>query len=69
VTSGNEPVVRTQLTYQSEEEPDTIDVTVASLDAPEGMEPDDHVWCDRVLPWLRLADDLPRYGLSRHSEK
>lgn len=58
----------TPLTYRHAEESDTIDVTVASLDSPDEIEPEDHVWCDRMLPWVRLADDLPRYKLSRYSE-
>ena len=59
----------TQLTYQHAEEGDTIDVTVASLDAPDAVEPEDHVWCDRMLPWMKLPDGLPRYGLSRHADE
>ena len=55
----------TQLTYQRAKEPDTIDLTVASFDAPEEVTPQDHIWCDRMLPWIRLADDLPRYKQSQ----
>lgn len=56
-------VCGTQLTYQHAEGEDTIYVTVGSLDAPEEFEPEDHVWCDRMLPWLKLADGLTRYNL------
>jgi hypothetical protein len=55
----------TQLTYEHADEPGTIDVTAASLDAPDAVHPEDHVWCDRMLPWVQLADGLPRYNLSR----
>ena len=55
-----------QLTYQHAEEEDIIDVSVCSLDAPEEIEPEDHVWCDRTLPWIELADGLPRYGRSKY---
>lgn len=58
----------TQLTYEHADEPDTIDLTVASLDLPDEIVPEDHVWCDRMLPWLRFADNLPRYGRSRYPE-
>ena len=53
------------LTYQNHEYPDSIDVTAGSLDDPSGLEPDDHVWFDRRLPWLQIGDDLPRYGRGR----
>lgn len=59
----------TQLTYQHAEEPDTIDVTAASFDAPDAFTPEDHVWCDRMLHWIRLADGLPRYGRSRFGDE
>ena len=53
------------LAYQHEETPDSIDITAGSLDDPSGLEPDDHVWFDRRVPWLKFEDGLPRYGLSR----
>ena len=59
----------TQLTYEHSEHEDEIDVTAASLDTPEAVEPEDHVWCDRMLPWVRLSDGLPRFALSRYSEE
>ena len=60
------PSCGTQLTYRHEDEPDVIDVTACSLDAPEGIVPEDHVWYDRSVPWLTLADGLPRYRLGRY---
>jgi len=56
----------TQLTYQRVGEPETIDVTACSLDDAEGAAPDDHVWCDRMLPWVKVADGLPRYRRGRN---
>lgn len=41
--------------------PGLIDITIGSLDAPEAMPPQLHYWDSRRLPWMRLADDLPRY--------
>lgn len=55
-----------QLTYQRAGEADTIDVTACSLDDPERVPPDDHVWCDRMLPWVKLSDGLPRYNRGRN---
>jgi hypothetical protein len=57
----------TQLTYRHAEDGDVIDVTAASLDAPETVQPEDHVWSDRMIPWIRLSDGLPRYARSRRS--
>ena len=53
------------LTYQNRESEDSIDVTAGSLDDPSGLEPDDHVWCDRKLPWVQIEDGLPRFGRGR----
>ncbi len=55
----------TQLTHQHTDATETISVTAGSLDHPEVVEPQNHVWCDRMLPWIELADELPRYGLER----
>ena len=55
----------TQLTYQHAGEPDIVDVTACSLDTVDGITPEDHVWCDRLVPWLKLDDGLPRYGRGR----
>jgi len=56
----------TQLTYRNAEEPDSIDVTACSLDDPGGLRPQDHVWNDRRLPWVRIDDGLPCYGRGRN---
>jgi hypothetical protein len=53
------------LTYTRAGEPETIDVATCSLDHPEAAKPDDHVWCDRILPWVKLNDGLPKYGRGR----
>src|SRR5882672_9850687 len=55
----------TQLTYRRDGNTKTIDVTVCSLDRPERLVPRDHVWHVRRLPWVRLADRLPRYRRRR----
>lgn len=41
--------------------PGLIDITVGSLDRPEAMAPTLHYWDSRRLPWLKLADGLPRH--------
>ena len=55
----------TQLTYEHADQPGSIDVTAGSLDSPGELTPNDHVWCDRMLPWVKIDDDLPRHGTKR----
>jgi len=58
----------TQLTYEHADEPGTIDVTACSLDDADPVPPEDHVWYDRKLSWVELADGLPRYRRGRFDE-
>lgn len=37
----------------------TIDVTVATLDHPEWVRANRHIWVGSRLPWLHLDEDLP----------
>ena len=41
---------------------DRVQATLGSLDRPDLVRPDDHVWVSNQLPWLRLADSLPRFA-------
>jgi hypothetical protein len=43
---------------------DRVQVALGSLDRPEGVRPDDHVWTKSQLPWLGIDDDLPRFPRS-----
>ncbi len=40
---------------------DRVQVALGSLDQPERVTPDDHVWTESQLGWLRIDDRLPRY--------
>ena len=40
--------------------PDSIDVTIATLDHPELAPADRHIWTDSRLPWLHLDQHLPQ---------
>jgi hypothetical protein len=69
------PVVRqfcercgASITYWNEESPDTIDVTVATLDAPESMAPADHIWMEDAASWDRPADGLPQFLQTRRAK-
>lgn len=41
-----------------------VQIAVGSLDAPERIRPDDHVWTQHQLPWFEITDDLPRFPQS-----
>jgi hypothetical protein len=55
------PACGTQLTFRHADSAQQIDVTAGSLDDPEAVRPDAHIWIASRLPWLALADGLPRY--------
>jgi hypothetical protein len=39
--------------------PDSLDITVASLDHPERAPATRHIWTTSRLPWLHLDEGLP----------
>jgi len=55
----------TPLTYRHDNSPEGIDVTVGSLDAPDGVAPVDHTWMSDALAWDKPADGLPQYQSNR----
>jgi hypothetical protein len=54
----------TSLTYTHSDFGDEIDVTTASLDAPQAFPPRDHTWVEEALPWSELGA-LPRFPQRR----
>jgi hypothetical protein len=55
----------TPLTYQNRDLPDEIDVATCSLDDPDRVPPQDHVWTAAKVSWIRFSDGLPHYKGSR----
>jgi hypothetical protein len=51
----------TELVYSSEQAPETIDITLGSLDCADDHPADRHIWTTDKLPWLRLDEHLPAY--------
>ncbi len=41
-----------------------VQVTLGSLDEPERVTPDDHVWTDDQISWFTVEDSLPRFSRS-----
>ncbi len=58
----------TPLTYESERYPNEVHITVGSLDRPEDMPSRGHVFTEEQIPWLRIADDLPRFAKTSGDE-
>ncbi len=50
----------TPVAYESARWPDEIHFYAASLDDPAHFEPERHVHYEEKLPWIHLADDLPK---------
>ena len=48
------------------EELDEVDVTTCSLDDPAALPPADHTFTRSRLPWVELADGLPRFERTRN---
>jgi len=55
----------TQLTMQVDDEPETIDFTLASLDDPSAVVPRFHIWTRSQISWFEIADEKPRYATNR----
>jgi len=43
---------------------DRVQVALGSLDEPERVQPDDHVWTQEQLSWFEIKDSLPRFRQS-----
>ena len=52
----------TTLSFSASFLPGLIDLTIASFDEPERLPPQLHMWETRRIPWLQLADELPRHA-------
>lgn len=50
----------TPISYESIRWPDEIHLHIGMFDNPEALEPTGHVYTKEQLPWLRIADDLPK---------
>ena len=55
------PDCGSQVGYRSSKLPDEFHGLAASLDDPSDFAPGAHFFHSKALPWLHIADDLPRY--------
>jgi hypothetical protein len=59
----------TPMLWQANDRRDWYDIGVGTFDDASDFVMNDHVWTGRALPWLHIADDLPRYERGRRSPK
>ncbi len=52
----------TQLAMDHDDYPGTVDITVTSLDYPEQVVPDRHIWFADRLSWLHVDEQLPNFN-------
>jgi hypothetical protein len=55
------PDCGTPLFMRTDDEPDTIDFTVATLDRPDAIAPGFHIWRRSKIRWFETVDRLPRF--------
>ncbi|WP_415753898.1 GFA family protein [Pseudomonas leptonychotis] len=53
------PTCGAHLTLFTALSPDSLDITIATLDQPELAPADRHIWVQNRLPWLQLDPQLP----------
>ncbi len=68
-TRGFCPACGSQLTFQWGAEAPKITITVATLDEPEALAPNQHIYTDDQLGWLNIVDDLPRHPAKAPSQE
>lgn len=56
---GNCATCGTPVTFKTSRFPGTIDITLATLDRPEDIAADSHIYTESRLPWLVLDAHLP----------
>ncbi len=52
----------TPLTFEGDRWPDEVHVHLGTLDDPGELAPQAHVYTEEQVPWLHMADSLPRFA-------
>ena len=50
----------TQLVFREDGAP-RVDLNIGSLDEPDRLAPQYHIWTESRIPWFETTDPLPRY--------
>jgi hypothetical protein len=72
--ASSSPVLRsgcarcgTPLAYSHRDDPDAIDILIATLDEPGVIRPIAHVWMADAVAWDRPSDGLPQFRTSHEA--
>lgn len=57
-----------QIAFRGTVSDDAVEINVGTLDDPEIITPEYHVWCDSQVSWFDTADELPRYSKSSKTQ-
>lgn len=55
------PTCGSPLEWRAADNPDTVEITIASLDRAADLPPAAHIWTESRLPWFDTSDQGPRY--------
>jgi hypothetical protein len=55
----------TPLLMQVDHQPETVDFSIATLDEPEGVVPEFHIFYSSHIAWAPACDDAPRHDRFR----
>lgn len=59
----------TPLLMQEKDQPGTVDFSLATLDAPDGIVPGFHIFYASRIAWADAGDDMPRYEKFRRDTR
>jgi len=62
------PQCGTPISYEGERWADEIHLFIGTLDDPAQLEPTAHVYTSEQLPWVQLADGLPKFSKTSDSQ-
>jgi hypothetical protein len=51
----------TSLTYRHLRRAEEVDVALTTLDDPDALAPEEHIWVEDKLSWETIADGLPQF--------
>jgi len=57
-----------QIGFRTTDNHATVEINVGTLDDPESVMPQYHIWCDSQISWFDTTDDLPRYPESSETQ-
>jgi hypothetical protein len=55
----------TSITYRHDRRPAEIDIALATLDDPNLLKPEAHIWVEDKVSWVRIDDGLPQFDRFR----